>query len=258
MSRKARPFWMRPCVQASTLPHACCHGLCATCKVEVTDGEVDHGAASNFALMDYRARRRQDPGLLRHAGVRCHDRGRNRRRAGCRNLPVHDFTGARVAHRRPDTHHQGVWIELDAGQPGLSGWPVHQPGGARRRAGAALSIDCQRTVRRSGEIELNIRRVPGGRATSLDCTMSSRLGDKLRFAGPYGRFFVRQLQHGAEQLPYLFLAGGSGLSSPRSMILDLLAQGITLPITLVNGAAQSVRAVPPRRIYRAGSPACQL
>ncbi|MCF8168585.1 MAG: 2Fe-2S iron-sulfur cluster binding domain-containing protein, partial [Rhodoferax sp.] len=35
------------------LPHACCHGLCATCKVEVTDGEVEHGAASNFALMDY-------------------------------------------------------------------------------------------------------------------------------------------------------------------------------------------------------------
>ena len=35
------------------LPHACCHGLCATCKIVVTDGEVDHGEASNFALMDY-------------------------------------------------------------------------------------------------------------------------------------------------------------------------------------------------------------
>ena len=35
------------------LPHACCHGLCATCKVQIVDGEVDHGQASNFALMDY-------------------------------------------------------------------------------------------------------------------------------------------------------------------------------------------------------------
>jgi phenol hydroxylase P5 protein len=35
------------------LPHACCHGLCATCKVVVTDGEVDHGEASSFALMDF-------------------------------------------------------------------------------------------------------------------------------------------------------------------------------------------------------------
>ena len=35
------------------LPHACCHGLCATCKVQVLEGEVDHGEASNFALMDF-------------------------------------------------------------------------------------------------------------------------------------------------------------------------------------------------------------
>ncbi len=35
------------------LPHACCHGLCATCKVQVLDGEIDHGEASSFALMDF-------------------------------------------------------------------------------------------------------------------------------------------------------------------------------------------------------------
>ena len=34
------------------LPHACGHGLCATCKVQVTDGEVEHNDASPFALMD--------------------------------------------------------------------------------------------------------------------------------------------------------------------------------------------------------------
>jgi phenol hydroxylase P5 protein len=33
----------------------------------------------------------------------------------------------------------------------------------------------------------------------------------------------------------VFMAGGSGLSSPRSMILDLLEHGCTLPITLVYG-----------------------
>ena len=35
------------------LPHSCTHGTCGTCKAEVLDGEVDHGAASSFALMDY-------------------------------------------------------------------------------------------------------------------------------------------------------------------------------------------------------------
>ena len=38
------------------LPHACCHGLCATCKVQVIDGEVDHGEAS---------KRHQWPGNVR-------------------------------------------------------------------------------------------------------------------------------------------------------------------------------------------------
>ncbi|MBP7501990.1 MAG: phenol hydroxylase, partial [Aquabacterium sp.] len=52
----------------------------------------------------------------------------------------------------------------------------------------------------------------------------------------YGRFFVRESAHAKEGLGYLFLAGGSGLSSPRSMVLDLLAAGCSKPITLVNGA----------------------
>lgn len=42
------------CLRAGIwLPHACCHGLCATCKIQVTDGEIDHGEASSFALMDF-------------------------------------------------------------------------------------------------------------------------------------------------------------------------------------------------------------
>jgi phenol hydroxylase P5 protein len=32
------------CLRAGVyLPHACCHGLCGTCKVKVVDGEVDLG-----------------------------------------------------------------------------------------------------------------------------------------------------------------------------------------------------------------------
>ena len=35
------------------LPHSCTHGTCATCKCEMLDGDVDHGDASSFALMDF-------------------------------------------------------------------------------------------------------------------------------------------------------------------------------------------------------------
>ena len=42
------------CLRAGIyLPHACGHGLCGSCKVDVLEGDVDHGAASSFALMDF-------------------------------------------------------------------------------------------------------------------------------------------------------------------------------------------------------------
>src|SRR5690349_9006128 len=39
--------------QGIWLPYACGHGRCSTCKVDILDGEVDHGHASSFALMDF-------------------------------------------------------------------------------------------------------------------------------------------------------------------------------------------------------------
>ncbi len=62
-------------------------------------------------------------------------------------------------------------------------------------------------------------------------TKNSKVGDKLTFNGPSGRFIVRKSRGG----PKLFLAGGTGVSSPRSMILDLLEEGYAEPITLVHG-----------------------
>ena len=42
------------CLRAGVwLPHACGHGLCGTCKVQTVDGEIEHGEASPFALMDF-------------------------------------------------------------------------------------------------------------------------------------------------------------------------------------------------------------
>ena len=85
-------------------------------------------------------------------------------------------------------------------------------------------------VEQTGEIELNVRIVAGGAGTGwLHHTLQA--GDRLRLTGPYGRFFVRQ----SAAMPMIFMAGGSGLSSPRAMILDLLDGGCTLPITLVYG-----------------------
>jgi phenol hydroxylase P5 protein len=152
------------------LPHACCHGLCATCKIDVTDGEIDHGEASNFALMDYE---REEGKALACCATLQSDvtiDAEIEEEPDALNLPVQDYRGtvSRIEDLTPTV--KGVWITLDA--------PT----------------------------------------------------DMVFQAGQYINL------HQADQLPYLFLAGGSGLSSPRSMILDLLAQGCDRPIALVNGA----------------------
>ncbi len=79
-------------------------------------------------------------------------------------------------------------------------------------------------------VELHIRLVPGGKgSTWVHETLAE--GDSISLSGPYGQFFVRK----SVKLSTLFLAGGSGLSSPKSMIIDMLEEGWAEPITLIHG-----------------------
>jgi phenol hydroxylase P5 protein len=117
---------------------------------------------------------------------------------------------------RPLHFQAGQYVQVDI--PGL-----HQT--------RAFSIaNSPADVAASGELEINVRRVPGGAGTSY-LHDQLKVGERLKVSGPYGRFFVRK----SAARPLLFMAGGSGLSSPRSMILDLLGAGCSLPITLVYG-----------------------
>ncbi|HPI62095.1 phenol 2-monooxygenase domain-containing protein, partial [Zoogloea sp.] len=209
------------------LPHACCHGLCATCKVQVADGEVEHGEASSFALMDFE---RDEGKCLACCATPQGDlviEAEIDEDPDAENLPVQDYDGTvtRIETLTPTI--KGVWIRLDAPIRFQAGQYVNLelPGGIGSRAFSIASPPSA-----SGEVELNIRIVPGGQGTTyVHDTM--RAGERVRITGPYGRFFVKKSAH----VPVLFMAGGSGLSSPRSMILDLLAEGFDRPITLVYG-----------------------
>ena len=212
------------------LPHACGQGYCATCKISVLDGEVDHGNASNFALMDYE--REEGKALACCAKLEADTviEVEIEIDTDSRNLPVRDYRGivSRIEKLTPTI--KGIWIKLDndevldfqAGQ--YVNLQLPDDIGIR-----AFSLANPPST--GNEIELNIRLVPGGVCTGW-IHSQLKVGDKLRLTGPYGRFFV----HKSAKLPSLFMAGGSGLSSPRSMILDLIGEGSELPITLVQGA----------------------
>lgn len=211
------------------LPHACGQGYCATCKVSVTDGEVDHGTASNFALMDYE---REEGRALACCATLLADttiEADVEADADARDIAVRDVTGtvSRIENLTPTI--KGIWIALDANTPldFQAGQYInfhfapeigHRAFSPANAPGAPM-------------LELHVRLVPGGRGTQW-IHQELKAGDRVQLSGPYGRFFVRK----SARLPSLFMAGGSGLSGPRSMILDLLAEGSTLPIVLVHGA----------------------
>lgn len=216
------------CLRAGVwLPHACGHGLCGTCKVQVLEGDVDHGEASPFALMDFE---REDGFTLACSATAASDvviEADVDEEPDAVVRPVRDFTGtvSRLEHLTADI--LGIWItvsepiEFQAGQY----VNLHVEGVERPRAFSIASSPSSEK-----EIELHVRLVPGGEATPR---LHSELavGDQVRFSGPYGRFFVRR----SAGKPMLFLAGGSGLSSPKSMVLDLLESGCDQDITLVHG-----------------------
>ena len=220
--------------QGIYLPHACGHGLCGTCKVQVTEGEVEHGAANPFALMEFE----RDEGKTLACCATLHSDATIEAdiddEPDARVIPVRDFstTVTRIEPLTPTI--KAIWLKLDRPIDFQAGQYVQLvlPGveGAR-----PFSIaNSPRQVAASGEIEINVRSVAGGAGTAY-LHEKLRVGDALTISGPYGRFFVRHSSHRPGGMPLLFMAGGSGLSSPRSMILDLLESGCTLPITLVYG-----------------------
>lgn len=218
------------CLRAGIwLPHACCHGLCATCKIRITDGEVDHGEASTFALMDFE----RDEGLTLACCAQLESdlviEAEIEEDPDAQSIPVEDFDAEVIRFEQVTPTIRAIHLKVDRVLQFQAGQYVNLEIPSENRTVRAFSL--ANDPASGDEIELNIRKVPGGVATTwLHEELAE--GDRLRISGPYGRFFVRK----SARAPMLFLAGGSGLSSPHSMILDLLGEGETLPITLVYGA----------------------
>ncbi len=212
------------------LPHACSHGLCGTCKVQVLAGEIDHGPASPFALMDFE---RNEGHALACCATLLEDieiEADVDEDEDAEVISVRDFhtSVSRIEDLTPTI--KAIFIKLDSTIHFQAGQyvQIHLPGLETSRAFSIANSPAQ--ISATGELELNVRLLPGGEVTSY-IHEQLKVGDNLRISGPYGRFFVRK----SAPEPMLFFAGGSGLSSPRSMIQDLLDDQDETPITLIYG-----------------------
>jgi len=214
--------------QGVWLPFACGHGTCATCKVQVLEGDVEIGAASPFALMD--VERDEGKVLACCATVQSDvtieaDIDVDPDFAG---HPVEDYVATVTALVDLSPTIKGLHLKLDRPMAFQAGQYINLelPGIEGSRA-----FSLANPPGKADEVELHVRLVEGGAATGY-IHRELKVGDALKLSGPYGQFFVRDSQAG----DLIFIAGGSGLSSPQSMILDLLARGDSRQITLFQGA----------------------
>lgn len=227
------------------LPHACTHGTCGTCKALVTDGEVDHGNASPFALLD--GERAEGRALICVATPR-----------GDVTIeseidvdedvdvhPVRDYTGTVRVVADPASGVRRLVIELDrplAFNPGQyvqlsipsgeSGAPGEARGTGEPRAYSIASAPSAAQGTHPA-IELHVRRLPGGVATEGWIFAGLAPGDAVSLSGPYGQFSFRT----ARPEPVLLLAGGTGLAPMKAILAHLAEAGAAeRPVTLYHGA----------------------
>lgn len=211
------------------LPHACTHGTCGTCKVEVIDGDVDLGDASAYALLE--SERNEGKALI------CTARPRNdvtieadvQAEDGVVFHPVRDFVGTVVEIDDCARDIRRLLVDLDKEIAFNAGQYVQVaiPGQGVSRSWSIASPPAQ-----SRRIELQIRRTPGGLGTDGWIFRSLELGDTLQLAGPYGRFFFRE----ARDEPAILIGGGTGLAPLKAMVRHVLESGGGHSMTLYHGA----------------------
>ncbi len=212
------------------LPPSCTHGTCATCKVEVLDGDVDHGESSSFALMDFErdegktlvccARPQSD--VVIEADVDVDD--------SIEVFPVSDFTGTVVSIEDIALDTKRVVIEVDRDVAFNAGqyMRIFVPGHDVDRTYSMANPPTE-----SRRLEFHIRRVAGGKATDGWVFSGLAVGDDVALAGPYGRFVLKR----GGDAPAVLIAGGTGLAPIASMIRHALVNGeYAGHLTLYQGA----------------------
>ena len=225
----------RPVLEAAlaaglNLPHSCRSGHCSSCRARLVSGEIHYpngrtaGLTAQEAQAGYillcQARPRSD---LR-VEVRL---VANAAEAEIKTLPCRI---ARMNLLAPDV--MQVFLRLPAVEP------LHYQAGqyldVLLEGGRRRSFSIASPPHDSEQIELHLRRVPGGGFTGA-LFETVRAGALLRIEGPIGQFIYRE-----SASPALLIAGGTGFAPIKSILRHALERGSKRELHFYWGARRGV------------------
>jgi CDP-4-dehydro-6-deoxyglucose reductase len=207
-------------------PYSCRSGSCATCKATLVSGSVTYGDERPPAISDEEIR--SGKVLL------CQARPTSdvvidatEIAAGAavtiKTLPVRVTAMKRLCH-------DVMQLDLRLPQNQTLDYLAGQYIDILMRDGRRRSFSLANQPVPGSELQIHVRRVPGGRFTAhVFETMKVR--DLLRFQGPFGTFFLRR----ESDRPAILMAGGTGLAPIKAIVEDAQARGDCRPLRLYWG-----------------------
>ncbi len=213
-----------------TLPFDCRNGGCGQCKATLAYGRIDYGS--------------YQPGTLTEA----------ERAAGkmltCSATALGDVEIEYVPAKAPGAFAARTWnsvVEsLDRLSPDVMRVILRLEGNERIAfyAGQYINVLLEDGAKRSfsfataphvnDRVELHIRRIAGGRFTT-HVFERMQPGDRLRFEGPLGSFFLRE----DSDKPIIFVAGSTGFAPVKSMLEYAFAAGMPRQMLLYWGVRRA-------------------
>ncbi|MGD9530886.1 NADH:ubiquinone reductase (Na(+)-transporting) subunit F [Pseudonocardia sp.] len=218
------------CLRAGVwLPHACTHGTCGTCKVDVLDGDVEHNDASDFALMEFERNEGKTLVCVATPSSDVTIEADVEFEEGVTHHPVQDYTGTVAALDDIARATRRLVIDLDHDMPFNPGQylAIDVPG-----KGVTRTYSMANPPSEPRRVELQVRRTPGGLGTDGWIFKDLAVGDTVTLSGPYGRFFLRA----ARPQPMILIGGGTGLAPLKSIVRHVLEGGLEQRIHLYQGA----------------------
>lgn len=221
------------------IPYSCKSGSCGSCKARLISGNVDYGEYKDNILTA--AEQAQGTALL------CQAHALEDLVVDAREVVVSEVIEIKLLPCRvmqlQQLNHDVMCLSLRLPQVQQFNYLAGQYLDILLRDGRRRSFSIANMPQAGVDLELHVRRVPGGSFTNqIFTTMKER--DLLRFQGPFGTFFLRE----ESDRPVLFMAGGTGFAPIKAIVEQAIARGIKRPMHVFWG----VRTV--HDLYMAGIP----